>query len=123
MAPHSIVEPLAMAKKRARSFTPTFPDDSSIFNGMDNAARDSLTTTTDVDVCVNEIRKSWILACRVRLDVEVGWSLSSFLRCDALFPEPQNLLSEDHDYTLQMPVQVEWQCQKTKQGSVGATKC
>ncbi len=79
MAPHSIVEPLAMAKKRARSFTPTFPDASAIFNGMDIAARDTLTTTTGVDVSVNEIRKSWTLACRVRLDVEVVNPLASFL--------------------------------------------
>ncbi len=51
---------------------------------MRHAARGTLTTTTGVDVCVNEIRKLWTLACRVRLDVEVGDPLSSFLRCDAL---------------------------------------
>ena len=38
IAPHSIVEPLAMAKKHAQSFTPTFPNASAIFNGIDNAA-------------------------------------------------------------------------------------
>ncbi len=33
-----MVNPLAMAKKRARSFVPTFPDASAIFNGIDNDA-------------------------------------------------------------------------------------
>ena len=39
IAPHSMLEPLAIAKKRARSFGATFPDASAIFNGIDKATR------------------------------------------------------------------------------------